>query len=133
MAAAIRRQFSIYHIRSAWPWPAMQRFTGSSAFISFTPSLVSRGAPERGASFLRLPSLRTRADGILGKDMPKNGSAPGGNYRTKVRPGSLGLSPASLKLKRSFASAATWPTIMGLAPCLRTRRLSATVYVPLNC
>ena len=55
------------------------------------------------------------------------------SYRTKVRPGSLGLLPASLKLKRLLASKATWPTIMGVSPCLRTRRLSATVYVPLNC
>src|SRR5208282_6916374 len=54
-------------------------------------------------------------------------------YRTKVSPGSAELSPASLKLKRSLASAATWPTIMGLLPCLRTKRLSPTVYVPLNC
>ena len=26
MAEAIRRQFSIYHIRSAWRWPAMHGF-----------------------------------------------------------------------------------------------------------
>ena len=74
-----------------------------------------------------------RAAHLQHLDFEQMDGFPAGISAPKLRPGSLGLSPASLKLKRLSASAATWPTIMGLLPCLRTRRLSATVYVPLNC
>ena len=58
----------------------------------------------------------TRVESQVVRSAPgplRTGVAARRAYRTKVRPGSLGLSPANLKLKRSFASGATWPTIMG--------------------
>jgi hypothetical protein len=52
---------------------------------------------------------------------------PNHSFLLNVKPGSAGLLPASLKLKRLPSTSATCPIMAGVPPSLRINRLSATV------